>query len=112
MSFSQNPVVPGQIVNVGWNVTGGNFVGTYIYVNPTITGWPHAVNANQYNGVTQAVPSHTGDYLFSFHIFNNDNTQTTTCTGLLHVVENKPAKCSLTTTTPIINAGQAAIING
>ena len=37
--------------------------------------------------------------------------ESTTCTGLLQVIQRDPAKCSMTTTTPLIQAGGTALIN-
>ncbi len=109
LSFSQNPVAANQIVNVGWNVSNGNFYWTYIYVTPQTQGArPHRVNANEYNGVTQMLPTHTGTYNFSMTV--NNNIESYTCTGALRVVDNTPSTCSLTTTTPLINPRATGIL--
>ncbi|MEI7919538.1 MAG: hypothetical protein WCH65_05050 [bacterium] len=71
--------------------------------------WPHHINGNQYNGLTTAQPTQTGDYTFTMTI-NNDN-ESATCTGVLHVVDNIPAACTLTTNAAPIIPGQTAILN-
>ncbi len=97
LTLSPNPVTVNQIASVWWSVTGGNFAWTYIYVTPLIA-WsrPHRVNANQYTGASSAMPTQTGNYLFSMTVTNPWSTYT--CTGLLNVVGLAPAKLSLTKT--------------
>lgn len=55
------------------------------------------------------MPTQTGDYTFTMLV--NNNEEQSTCTGVLHVVENIPATCTLTTTTPTIMPGQTALLN-
>ena len=111
LTFGPNPAIPWQTVAVGWNVVNGIFYWTYIYVNPTIVwAWPHRVNGNQYNGVSSVTaPTQTGDYTFTMAVHND--TESAVCTWVLHVLDNIPSSCVLTTTTPNIMPGQTAILN-
>ncbi len=110
LTFSPSVAASGQIVSVGWNVSNWNFFWTNIYVAPALGGaWPHWVNANQYNGVSSVMATHTGQYVFSMLV--NNNTEQNTCTWILNVVDDIQP-CSLTTTTPTILPGQTAILNG
>ena len=110
LTLSPNPVLTGQVVSVWWNVTNGNFFWTYIYVMPAL-GWarPHQVNANQYNGISSVMPTQLGDYTFTMMV--NNNIESATCTWVLHVVDNIPSACTLTTSTPTIMPGGTAILS-
>lgn len=97
LTVSPNPVMVNQIVSVSWNVTGGNFFWTYIYVTPTIGwAWPHRVNANQYNGTSSVMPTQVGDYTFSMLVTNNQSSAA--CTWVLHVNAPNPPQLSLSKT--------------
>ena len=109
LNINPNPVFVHQIVSVWWNVIGGNFFWTYIYVTPALWwAWPYAINANQYNGTTSVMPTQAGDYNFSMMVNNIRGAYT--CTGLLHVMDNIPPTCLLTTSTPTIVAWQSATL--
>ena len=111
LTLSPNPSSPNQAVNVAWNVTGGTFYGTYIFVTPSLTwAWPHAINANQYSWSTSALPTQAGTYTFSMIV--NNNQSTAACTWVLTVAANPPPTCSLTTITPTIYSWQSAILSG
>ncbi len=110
LSLSPNPTLTGQIVSVGWNVTNGNFFWTYIYVTPPLGwAWPHRVNANEYNGISSVMPTQIGDYTFTMMV-NNDQ-ESAMCTWILHVVNNFPSTCTLTTSSLPIMPGQTAILS-
>jgi uncharacterized repeat protein (TIGR01451 family) len=110
LTLNPSMTATGQAVSVGWNVSNGNFAGTYIYVTPPAGGArPHRVNANQNNGVTSFMATQTGQYIFTMNVINNE--ESAICTGILNIVDVIPS-CSLTTTTPTINIGQTAVING
>lgn len=99
----------GQVVNVWWNVSNGNFHSTYIFVNPSAIGArPHLVHANTFNWVTTVTPTTTGEYIFTMNVSNED--EQATCTGILNVVE-PVGPCTLTTNTPIIYPGQTGNLN-
>ncbi len=110
LNISPSITTTGQILSIGWNVHNGNFFWTYIEVSPAL-GWarPHRINANQYNGITHAITTQTGDYIFSMMV--NNNEEQSTCTWIVHVVDPMPSTCSLTTTTPTIMPWQTAILN-
>lgn len=94
LTITPSTVSPNQVVSVGWSVSGGNFFWTNIYVTPTLGwAWPHAVNANQYNGTTSAMPTQAGDYTFSMLVHNDQSSAA--CTGVLHV---NPVQLSLSKT--------------
>lgn len=110
ITFSPSVTTTWNIVTVWWNVQNGNFYWTYMYVTPALAwAWPHWINANQYNGITSVLPQQPWDYTFTMMI--NNNLESATCTWVLHVVDNLPATCSLTTTTPSIYPGQTALLN-
>jgi len=110
LTLNPNPALINQPVAVQWNVTGGNFYGTYIYVVPVMQGArPHRVNANQYSGTSYVMPSEVGDYTFTMMV--NNNQSSAICTGILHVVDELLPSCSLTTSTPTINPGETALLS-
>jgi len=109
LTFSPSYAWTGQVVNVWWNVFNTTaFFWTYIYVTPALV-WarPHRVNANQFNGVSSVMATHTWDYTFSMIVHNE--TEEAICTWVLHVIDTIPP-CTLTTTTPTISVWQTAIL--
>lgn len=119
LNINPNPVFANQFVSIWWNVTWWTFQTTYIMVFPQGVRvgwtWPHQVLANTYNGVSTVQPIQTGDYTFSMSVQGMprwwSTIETAVCTWILHVIPNISPTCSLTTSTPIIQPGQTAILN-
>lgn len=110
LTFGSNPAYVGQIVPVWWNIQNGVFFWTYMYVSPAVGGTrPLRIDPTESNGVTVMTPTHTWDYTFTMMI--NNNQESAVCTWVLHVLENTPSACTLTTNPAAIMPGQPAILN-